>query len=116
MKCMIKCKKQHKQRHERTGLLPLRKQGADQLCSKCTADQCLGFRYMDSAISLLFIFKITSFQPFAMTVWAGLCQTWWKTPKTGFLALGLTCRWLLNSFLHMNQKLVITDFIMRFEF
>ena len=37
------------------------KKGADQLCSDCTADQHLCFRYKDSAIPLLLIFKISSF-------------------------------------------------------
>ena len=32
--------------------------GADQLCSNCTADQRLCFRYMDSSIPLLLIAKI----------------------------------------------------------
>ena len=34
--------------------------GADQLCSNCTADQRLCFRYSDSTIPLLFIANISS--------------------------------------------------------
>ena len=34
--------------------------GADQLCSNCTADQHLCFRYSDSTIPLLLIAKISS--------------------------------------------------------
>ena len=34
--------------------------GKDQLCSNCTADQCLCFRYMDSTIPLLSKSKISS--------------------------------------------------------
>ena len=34
---------------------------ADQLCSSCTADQCLCFRYTDRTISLLLIFKLLAF-------------------------------------------------------
>ena len=35
--------------------------GADQLCSDCTADQRLCFRYTDSKIPLLLISEISSF-------------------------------------------------------
>ena len=48
---------------------------ADQLCSTCTADQRLCFRYMDSTI-LLLKSEISSIQPASVTVQAGLCQTW----------------------------------------
>ena len=34
---------------------------ADQLCSNCTADQCLCFRFMASAISRLYKSEISSF-------------------------------------------------------
>ena len=60
--------------------------GADQLCSNCTTDQRLCFRYSDSKISLLPKSEISSFQPATVTVQAGLCWTWTETPKTGFLA------------------------------
>ena len=60
--------------------------GADQLCSNCTADQRLCFRYMDSTIPLLPKSKISSILPYSLTVQAGLCQTWSETLKTGFLA------------------------------
>ena len=36
-------------------------QDADQLCSYCTADQCLCFRHTDSTIPLLLILKVSSF-------------------------------------------------------
>ena len=39
--------------------------GADQLCSNCTADQRLCFRYTDSTISPLVKFKISSFYSFS---------------------------------------------------
>ena len=51
---------------------------ADQLCSKCTADKRLCFRYTDSAIPPLLISA-------SMTAQVGLCQTWSEIPKTGFL-------------------------------
>ena len=35
--------------------------GADQLCSNCTADQCLCFRYTDSTMPTLLISKILKF-------------------------------------------------------
>ena len=59
---------------------------ADQLCSNCTADQRLCFRYTDSRIPLLLVSIISSFQPAFVTVQASLCRTWWETLKTCFLA------------------------------
>ena len=53
---------------------------ADQLCSNCTADQRLCFRYMDSTISLLLKSEILSFSPASVTVQASLFQTW-SDPK-----------------------------------
>ena len=47
---------------------------ADQLCSNCTADQGLCFRLRDSAIPLLLIFKVSSFEHAPVTVQAGLYQ------------------------------------------
>ena len=58
--------------------------GADQLRSKCEADQRLCFRYSDSTICLLLKSEISSFSPFSVTVQAGLCRTWSEIPKTGF--------------------------------
>ena len=57
--------------------------GADQLCSNCTADQHLCFRYMDDAVPPLPISKISSFYP-SVTVQAGLCRTWSETLMTVF--------------------------------
>ena len=55
--------------------------GADQLCSNCTADQHLCFRYLrGSTMSLLLKSKTSE------TVQADLCQTWLEVTKTGFLA------------------------------
>ena len=64
---------------------------ADQLCSNCTADQRLCFRYSDSTTPLLLIAKLSSLWPASVTVKADLCQNWSKTPKTGFLAMRLIC-------------------------
>ena len=58
--------------------------GADQLCSDCTADQLLHF---DSTILPLFKSKISIFYPSRVAAQAGLCQSWWKSQKTGFHAL-----------------------------
>ena len=62
--------------------------GADQLRSNCEADQRLCFRYTDSKIPLLLASEISSFKHAFVTVQAGLCQTWSKTPKTSFLTTG----------------------------
>ena len=69
--------------------------GADQLCSNCTADQCLCFRYKDSAMPHLLISKISSFKPLSVTVQADLsnlsvtvqadlCWTWSENPEDRF--------------------------------
>ena len=58
--------------------------GADQLCSDCTADQHLCFRYSDSTISSTYH---QNFKPLAcFCVQADLCRTWSETLKFGFLA------------------------------
>ena len=56
------------------------------ICSNCTADQRLCFRYTGSKIPLLLISKVSRFQPASEAVQAGLCRTWSETPKTGSLA------------------------------
>ena len=81
--------------HEKTGFCLCKNKGADQLCSNCTADQGLCFRYTASTIPLLLISK-SCFQSASVTVQVPLCQTWLETPKTGFLAL-----WLL---LYLNIR------------
>ena len=48
---------------------------ADQLCSKCTADQRLCFRYTDSSIPPLPLPKISSLLPASVNLQAGLCKT-----------------------------------------
>ena len=55
---------------------------ADQLCSNCTADQRLCFRYNDSTIPPLFKSEILRFQPSSIAAQPGLCQTWLETLKT----------------------------------
>ena len=59
--------------------------GADQLRGNREADQRLCFRYTDSTIPLLPKSGISSLWPTSDAVQPGLCQTWWETPKTGFL-------------------------------
>ena len=62
--------------------------GADQLCSNCTADQRLCFRYEDSRVPLLhkseLNLKLLTIS--SDVVQAGLCKTWSELPKTSFLA------------------------------
>ena len=62
---------------------------ADQLCGKCTADQRLCFRYLDSTIPLLSKYEISSLYPSCVVVQPGLCGTRSKIPKTGFLTTWL---------------------------
>ena len=60
--------------------------GENKGAGQCEADQRLCFRCMDSSIPLLSKSKISTLQPSSVAAQAGLCQTWSKTPKTGFLA------------------------------
>ena len=62
---------------------------ADQLRGNREADQRLCFRYTDSTIPLLPKSEIANLQTSSVTVQPGLCQTWSKTPKTGFLTTRL---------------------------
>ena len=74
---------------EKTGLLHMRKQRRRSACGNRKADQHPCFRYTDSTIPLLPKFEISSFEPSSMAVQPGLCRTWSKTPKTGFLTTRL---------------------------
>ena len=58
--------------------------GADQMCSNCTADQRICFRYTTSTIPLLLQSEISSFKPSSVTVQAGLCWTWSESQIVGF--------------------------------
>ena len=61
---------------------------ADQLRGNREADQRLCFRYIDSTIPLLPIYKISSLQSSCVVVQPGLCRTRSETPKTGFVLHG----------------------------
>ena len=63
--------------------------GADQLCSNCTADQYLCFRYTGSTIPLLLKSEISGFYFASVTVLAGLCQAWSEPQIVGFLMQSL---------------------------
>ena len=58
---------------------------ADQLRDNHEADQRHCFRYTDSTITLLPIYKISSLWPSSVAAQTSLCRTWSETPKTGFL-------------------------------
>ena len=58
---------------------------ADQLCGNREADLRLCFRFTDTTIPLLSKFEMSSLWPSSVTVQPGLCGTWSKTTKTGFL-------------------------------
>ena len=75
---------------------------ADQLRGNREADQRLCFRYTDSTIPLLPIYKISSLLPSSETVQPGLCRTWSETPKTGFLTTRLNCGWHLGTMIDHN--------------
>ena len=62
---------------------------ADQLRGNREADQRLCFRYIDSTIPLLPIYKISSLKSSCVVVQPGLSGTWSETPKTSFLTTRL---------------------------
>ena len=64
---------------------------ADQLRGNREADQRLCFRHIDSTIPLLPKSEISSLWPSCVAVQPGLCRTWSKIPKTGFLTTRLIC-------------------------
>ena len=57
---------------------------ADQLCSNCTADQRLCFRFSDSTIPLLLKCKLSCIQPAYVPLQADCCRTWSETQIVGF--------------------------------
>ena len=83
------------------------KKGADQLRSNCEADQRLCFNY---TIHILLISKISNFYPASTTVQAGLCRTWSKTLKTGFLALQLKEYMYMTPLLQQHSVAVLRLF------
>ena len=60
--------------------------GTDQMHGYRAADQCFCFHYIDSTIPLLPKSKISNHYPASVAVHPGMCGTWSKTPKTGFLS------------------------------
>ena len=68
---------------------------ADQLRGNREADQRLCFRFIDSPIPLLSKSEFSSPYPYSVIAQPGLCPTWSKTPKTGFLTTRLI--WSLSS-------------------
>ena len=92
--------------------------GADQLCSDCTANQHLHFRYTESTIPLLLINRISSFKPASMIVHADLCQTWSKTqevtqsnlkPQTHNSVYHFTIKWLLPTKNNIRQRMAVVN-------
>ena len=77
---------------------------ADQLRGNREADQRLCFRYTDSTIPLLSKSEISSLQPSCVAVQPGLCRTWSKTPKTGFLTTRLILKLLLSVSARINKN------------
>ena len=57
----------------------------DQLRGNSEADKRLCFSDIDSTISLLSKYEISSLKPSSVAVHPCLCETWSETPKTGFL-------------------------------
>ena len=55
--------------------------GADQLCSYCTGDQHLCFRYTDSTIPLQHIFKISSVLHSSVILYRLVCAGPGRNPK-----------------------------------
>ena len=76
-------------RHEKTGFCMCENKDADQLRGNREADQRLCFSYTDSTIPLLLNSEISGLKPSPVAAEPGLCQTWSKTLKTGFLTTRL---------------------------
>ena len=53
--------------------------------SNRAADQRNCFRYVDNKIPLLPKYEISSLEPSSLLVQPGLCGSWSKTSKTGFV-------------------------------
>ena len=81
---------QFEPRREKNGFLHMRKQ---RLRSASLLHQRLCFLYIDSTIPLLSTYEISSLKPSSVVVQPGLCRTWWKSPKTGFLTTRLISLW-----------------------
>ena len=77
--------------HEKTNNLHMRNKGANQLRGNREADQRLCFRYSDSTIPLLLIFKVSSFLLYVVTVQAGLCRSCSETTLLVFPRGGSYC-------------------------
>ena len=71
--------------HEKPTICICENKDADQLCSNCTADQCLCFHYTDSTNPLLLIYKFSKFYLSSVTVQTGLCWTRFEIQIVGFL-------------------------------
>ena len=91
----------YEQRREQTVFFCIceNKDADHQLRGNREADQRLCFRYMDSTISLLPKYKISSLHSSSVAVQPGLCGTWLETPKTGFLTMRLI-RGSINNFVN----------------
>ena len=72
------------------------------ICENKDADQRLCFRYTDSTIPLLSKSEISSLQPSSAAVQPGLCRTWSKTPKTGFLRTRLIYLYCMLEYSHVE--------------
>ena len=59
---------------------------ADQLCSNCTADQCLCFRHTDSKIPLILKSKVSSLSLYSVTV-----QPWLVSDLVGYPNCWFSC-------------------------
>ena len=75
--------------YEKTGFCICENIDADQLRGNREADQRLCFRYTDSTIPLLPKYEISNILSSSVAVQSGLCRTWSKIPKTGFLTTWL---------------------------
>ena len=71
-------------RREKTSFCIRENKDADQLRGNHEADQRLCFRYMDSTISLLPKYEISSLQPSSVAVQPGLCGTWSESQRRVF--------------------------------
>ena len=82
----------HEPGHEKTCLMSYaNNKGADQPAHPRSLISTFVVRCLDSIITLVSISEISSLYLVSVAAQAGLCLTWLKIPKTGFLVTGLIC-------------------------
>ena len=81
------------------------------ICSNCTADQRLCFRYSDSSIPFFLKSEFSRFYPASEAVQTGFCQNWTVTQKVGFLTRQLKIIYITTPEQHKADILMHQSFV-----